>query len=178
MKGLFPAFIAVVFVVGVAALMYMGYNNSEVSLRNQGAAQQKVSEAVFDNTWKIIAQQANVAEEYRDSFEKIYPELMQGRYENMKNLLGAFVTESNPNFDTRLFEKLMVSIEAQRTVFTNEQKKLIDIKREHDNVRTLLPGSLFVGSRPPLEIKLVTSERTDRAFQTGRDNDTKLFDKK
>jgi hypothetical protein len=72
----------------------------------------------------------------------------------------------------------MTSIEAQRTSFTREQAKLIDLQREHNNLLQTLPSSIFVGGREPIEVKIVTSGKTNKSFATGEDNDVDLFDKK
>jgi hypothetical protein len=165
--------------LAIVAMSWISISNKEIRLRNQLNAQQKNMAVVFDNTWKIIEQQAGVATEYRDSFKDIYPQLMQGRYGNSRGgALMSWIQESNPNFDTKLFEKLSDSIEAQRTVFTREQQKAIDLKREHDNLRTAFPSSLVVGGRPEFELKLVTSAKTDAAFKTGQENDVSLFGNK
>ncbi|MGH9426000.1 MAG: hypothetical protein ACRD2L_06835, partial [Terriglobia bacterium] len=92
--------------------------------------------------------------------------------------LLSFITESNPNFDMKLYEKVSNSIEAQRTVFKRDQQKLIDLKREHDDLRGKIPGSLFVGGRPAIDIAIVTSSKTDASFKTGKEDDTKVFPKK
>jgi hypothetical protein len=167
---------SVVVAGGMGFMTYIEYSNSEVKLRAQAKAQQKNLENVFDNTWKIISQQAQVAESYKDAFAKIYPDIMQGRYGNARGgSLLSFVTEANPTFEVKLYDRLQVSIEAQRTNFTNEQTKLIDIKREHDVLRTTIPASWFIGSRPELDIVIVTSTKTDNAFKSGKDDDTDIF---
>jgi hypothetical protein len=173
--GAVGAGIVVLLVLGAIALfpMYINASNSEIGLRNQSKAQDRNMTVVFDNTFKIIQQQAGVTKEYKGAFAKIYPDLMKGR--NYGGELMKFVMEANPEFKTSMYEKLMDSIEIQRNVFTREQQKAIDIKREHDNLRTLFPTSLFVGSRPELEIRLVTSTKTEEAFNTGKDDDIDLF---
>jgi hypothetical protein len=161
-------------------LSYFSYSNKEIGLRNQLKAQQQSVQVVFDNTWKIISQTAEVSDQYKQTFSEVYPKIMEGRYGDPKERKGAllsFITESNPQFDTKLYEKVAVAIEAQRTIFTNEQKTLIDMKREHDNLRQLFPGSMFLASRTEFEIKLVTSSKTEKSFETGKDDDTKLFGK-
>jgi hypothetical protein len=45
---------------------------------------------------------------------------------------------------------------------------------EHDNMRETWPGSWVVGSRPKIDIVIVTSGHADKAFETGQDNDTDL----
>lgn len=168
-------------VLGVAVmvfLMYMSYSNSEVRLRNAVKAQQEANTTSFDTCWKIIQGQAQVADKYKDSFKEIYIGLMEGRHYEKGGELMKFITESNPNFDIRLFEKVSNSIEGQRTSFMRDQQKLIDLKREHDNVLTTMPGSFFVGSRPQVEIKIVTSTKTEKTFQTGKEDEIDVFNTK
>jgi hypothetical protein len=57
------------------------------------------------------------------------------------------------------------------------QKELIDYKREHDNLRKLFPSCIFVGSRPEIKIIIITSEKTENTFKTGKDNDVDVFGK-
>lgn len=179
MKGIaFKGIALVVILLAIVwAVNYVGYSNEEVALRNQFNAQQKVSTVVYDQVWKIIQQQAGVAGKYADDFKEIYPKLMEGRYGKGDGSLMKWVVEHNPNFDTSLYAKLMDSVEVQRTTFTETQKKLIDLKREHDNLRTVAPSSWFVGRRAELILQLVTSTKTENAFKTGKDDDVNLFKK-
>lgn len=175
------ALVVVGALVGVALigfLMYMSCSNSEIRLRNAVTAQQKANETSFDTCWKIIQGQAQVADKYKDSFKEIYIGLMEGRHYEKGGTLMKFITESNPTFDVKLFEKVANSIEGQRTAFMRDQQKLIDLKREHDNVLTTMPGSFFVGSRPPVEIKVVTSSKTEKTFETRKEDDVDVFQKK
>ena len=164
----------VVFFTGlIATTVWFSYSNGEIVLRTAISAQQKSCETVFDNTWKIISQKCQIADKYKDAFSKIYPELMEGRYKSGGGLMK-FVTESNPNFDVSLYKDVMTSIEAQRDMFTREQNKLIDLKREHDNLRLTFPSSVVCGNRPEVTIQIVTSSKTKEAFASGEDNDMKL----
>lgn len=161
--------------VGVtAALMYVSASNSEIRLRNQVVAQQTACEAYYDKLWKVLQQKAGVTDQYKDGFKEIYTELISGRYDD-QNLLFKFVTESNPTFDPSLYKDLMASIEGERNGFLMEQRRLIDLDREHKTMRAVFPGSLFVGSRPDVGITVVTSERTEQVFTEGQENDIELF---
>jgi hypothetical protein len=166
-------------VVGlVCVLVVVGYYNREQSLRNQFQAQEKANEVVFDQVWKTISQQAQVADGYKDAFRSVWAEIVKGTGGQAgQATLAVFVNRINPQFDAKLYLKLMNTVEGQRKEFANNQKKLIDLKREHDDLRTRFPSSLFVGGKPELELHLVTSDRTDEAFRTGRDNDTSLTGK-
>jgi hypothetical protein len=115
----------------ITALTYVSSSNSEISLKNHIEAQQKVCEAFYDKLWKIISQKAQVADQYKNAFKEIYPALIEGRYGNEKGgTLMKWIQESNPTFDVSLYKDLMSSIEAERTGFFMEQKKLIDLDRE------------------------------------------------
>jgi hypothetical protein len=171
------ACVAAVVVALVAARF--SYSNNEIRLRNRAEAQQKKCEIVYDETWKVIAQKAQVADSYKQAFQEIFPALMEGRYGNEKGgALMKFVTESNPNFDISLYKDLSNAIEAKRAVFTREQSELLTINQLHKDALTIAPSSFFVGGRPPLDIKLVTSTRTDTAFATGKDDDVSVFGNK
>lgn len=183
-KAIIIGVIGLIF-VGLLALIgtYISYNNKEAVLRNQITAQIKVNTAVYDEVWKVISQQAQVTDEYKESFKDIYTNIMQGRYSggSKDGSLMKWITEANPTFDSRLFEKLMVSIEALRAKFTNNQKTLADLKLQHDNLLDVFPGSFFlvtIGGKQKIDIPIVTSTRTENAFETRKDDDVGLFPKK
>ena len=164
---------------GIIGLMYWSANNNEISLRNHIEAQQKTCEAYYDKLWKIISQKAQVAEKYKDAFKEIYPALIEGRYGNEKGgTLMKWITESNPTFDVSLYKDLMSSIEGERAGFFMEQKKLIDLDREHKTLRQQFPASMFIGTRPDVKITIVTSSQTEAVYKTGKEDDINLFDKK
>lgn len=169
--------------VALLGLLYLSmsvsYTNDEIAIRKQVEAQQEKLHVVFDATWKIIQQKAEVADQYKDAFAKIYPELMAGRYGNSRGgALMSWVTESNPNFDVSLYRDLSNAIEGQRTNFANEQSRLVDMKREHDMLCEQWPGSMFLKDKDNIKIDVVTSAKTEDSFKTGQDNDTELFKKK
>jgi hypothetical protein len=178
MSNFIKALIVILIVVIIPVLgffgMYVTYHNKDAELRNLIETKQRDNTNVFDATWKIIKQQANVAEEYKDSFKEIYPELIAGRYSNDGGTMMKWIQEHNPEFDSSLYKQLMVSIESQRLLFMENQTRLLDFKREHDNLRTRIPSSFFV-SNIPIEVMIVTSSQTDQVFQTGKDDDVSLF---
>jgi hypothetical protein len=166
-------------VMGIIALvMSFYYPNKEIDLRTQTEAQQKKCEAYFDKMWKIIKQEAGVTEQYKDAFMEIYPKLIEGRYSQGDGSLMKWITESNPEFKTSLYEKLMQSIEIERTGFFNEQTRLIDINREHSALLQKKPSRWFISSdKKPIKIIVVTSSATDKAYATGKEDDVELFNK-
>lgn len=167
----------VVLLALTVVLMGIGYRNQEVGLRNQAAAQEKANTVIYDKVWKVIAQKAQISEKYKDSFKDIYKEIMAGRYagEAGKAPLFKWIQEQNPQFSVELYKDLSDAVEGNRAEFARVQNRLVDIKREHDNLRQKFPSSLFVGGRAELVIRIVISDKTERVFETGKDNEVELF---
>lgn len=174
--------LGVVVLLGVMfAFWAIGISNSEKKLYLTGKAAQQNCEVIFDNMWKTIKTEAGVTDQYKDGFKEIYVAMMNGRYANDANsgkeTLMKWIQESNPTFDSGIYVKLMNTIEGTRNGFTMEQKKLIDIDRQHKAMRVTFPNSLIIGGRPDLDIKLVTSAKTEQAYKTGQENDIDPFAK-
>lgn len=162
----------IIIMIGVSA------SNKEITLRSKISAQKQVCEAFYDKLWKIISQKAQVAEQYKEAFKEIYPKLIEGRYGNENGgTLMKWITESNPQFDISLYKDLMQSIEAERSGFFMEQKKLIDLNNEHRIIKQTFPNSIFIGSRPDIEITIISSELTKKVMETGQENDIEIFKK-
>lgn len=175
-KGAIIGIIGVI-LVAVFGVMYVSTSNTEIKTVNLFTAQQTTCEAYFDKMWKVLQQQASVADQYKDAFKEIYPSLIEGRYSNGGGQMMQWIQEHNPEFDPSLYGKLMNSIEAQREGFFNEQKKLISINNQHRNLLELFPSSMFVGSRDTLKLVVITSIKTKAVYESGEENDINLFSK-
>ena len=173
--GLAVAIMVICF-AGIAISMYFGYNNQEIRLRKQSDAQRDKIEGVYDKMWKIIQQKAQVADEYKEAFKEIYPDLIAGRYSNGGGLM-MWIQENNPNFDTSLYKDLMSSIEVYRTEFQKSQERMIDIIREHSTLITVYPSRWFIANKNPIEYTVISSTKSKQTMETGLDDDVDLFKK-
>jgi len=169
----------------IGTVMYVSTSNHEIDLREAVIAQQNTCEANFDKMYKVIAQLAQIPEKFADeskeAFMEIYPELMNGRYQNDRGgALMSWVAESNPNFDMAaigdLYMKLANAIEANRSEYFKEQKKLIDIRAEHSKLLKRFPGSFFLKNRQEIDITIITSAVTEEVYLNGQENDIDLFE--
>jgi hypothetical protein len=133
---------------------------------------------VFDRTWKVVQQQAQVTSQYKDDFREVYADIME-RSDGTEgsNRLLAFIQRVNPQFDSSLYGQLMSSIEANRRDFEREQKMLIDIDREHDQMFDVFPSNIILGmfNREKTDIQVVTSTKTQETFENGVEDDVSLF---
>lgn len=167
-------FIAVMTIVIVS--MNFSVQNSEIDLRETTISQNKRCEAYFDKMWKILKQKAGVTDQYKNAFKEIYPKLIEGRYSHGGGQLMQWVQESNPAFDVSLYKSLMKSIESERTGFFNEQSTLIDMQREHKVYLQKAPNRWFLeDTLKPVDIKIITSSKTEDVYKTGKENDIELF---
>lgn len=155
---------AIMLLVGV---MYVSYSNSEIGLRNAVVAKQKANEAVFDKTWKTIKQITQCKDDYKESFKEVMVGMMDKRYSGDRSALAKWVQESNIAPDPSIFTKVMNAIESNRGEFLSNQVALLDLNREHTDIVTKFPGSLL--GRSIIEVKIVTSSKTEEAFASGRE---------
>jgi hypothetical protein len=162
-----------VIVIGVTA------SNQEKRLRNAITAKQKDNQSQFDNMWKKISQVAQVTDGQKQALLEIFVQHAQARAgKGEDKALVKWIQESVPQVDTKTFAQLQNIIVSSRDAFTERQRELLDMKREHDNTIDLFPSSLFCGGRPKIDVIIVTSTRADEAFKTGKDDDTDVFQKK
>ena len=156
-------------------IMKISYENRNIELKEAIRGQQKSNEANFDKMFKTIAQVAQVSEKYRETFSKVYPEIISGRYSDKDGgSLMKFVTESNPNFDTKLYDKLISAIESNREDFFKEQQKLIDMNREHRTFIAKFPQNHLIKQSDTIGIVVVTSTNTQKTFSSGKEDDIKI----
>lgn len=156
-------------------VMYFHYNNREIALRKEAEAQQGKIESVYDTMWKTLKQEAGVTDQYRKTFEEIYPKLIAGRYSQEGGELMKFIQESNPEFDTRLYDKLMQSIEAQRAYFASSQQRMLDIIRERETLLEQMPSCWFISNKSKIEYEVISSTASKDTMVSRREDDVELF---
>jgi hypothetical protein len=180
-KTLIIGAIAVVAIIGLFVLFVgigaVSFYNKEVRLSNTISTKQEDNKNQMDAMWKIIDQNAQVAQEDRDTLTKLFTEYAAGR-SNDKAVFN-WVKEAVPNVSVNSdnFKVLMNTITAQRDGFKFRQTELLDFGREHDNLIREFPNNIYahIFGCKHIDVVIVTSTRTDNAFKTGQDNDTKLF---
>jgi hypothetical protein len=155
---------------------YRSTYDRNVELKNQFKAQKNVIAGNFDKMWKVLRDKGNVTENAAKAFKDIYVPMIEGRYSKGDGSLMKWVTEQNPQFDQSLYKDLSNSIEALRSEFETEQKKILAIKEQHDNLRQRFWSHMFLGDEPELEYQMITSTVTQEVVKTGKD-DMDLFGK-
>ena len=85
------------------------------------------------------------------------------------------IQESNPEFDTKLYDKLMQAIEVQRAYFASAQQRMLDIIRERETLIESMPSGWFVRNKNKIEYIVISSEVTQNIITTRREDNIELF---
>lgn len=173
-------------IIGIILLIIMsGFsfwystNQKEIKLRNLAQAEIEKVEIIHDEVFKVISQGAQVTREYRDGFEEIYVKIMEGRYSggSADGSLMKWIQENNPEFTPDLYKKLMIDIEVLRNKFANQQIKVKDLIREHNNLIQDPMKSIVLKNTEPIEYIVISSAVTKKVIETREDNEINLFEK-
>lgn len=164
--------------LGVGLLWGIGTYNRANSLLNTYEAKLKANTASFDNMFKTIDQSSQVTNKQKDALKEIFTSYASARTTggSQDGSLMKWVQESIPNVDVSVYKTLMNTITSARESWTMRQLELVDIAREYNLLLSQFPTNVLLNSLgfKKLDPKVVTSSRTDKAFETGRDDDTKL----
>ena len=166
--------VAAVAILLVLLIMFFTYNNKEIYLRKEADAQRKKIESTHDTMWKVITQKAEVSDKYRETFERVYPEIIAGRYSDGSSAMK-WIQEANPNFDTSLYNDLMQAIEIQRTHLHNAQTRMLDVIRERASLIESYPSRWFITNKSEIEYEVISSTKTHNVVETRVDDDVNVF---
>ena len=171
--------------VGTLAVLGIGY----VSVHNTCNAKEATlmatkdqSKSVYDNFWKKVKEVAQVPAEYSKDMGDTYAKIMNARYGNSNKVMMNWIKEANPNFDSSMYTKVQQVVESGRNDFQDSQKQMIDQVRDYKTYVNSMPTSFFAGLAGYPKIKwedfeVLTSERTDDAFKTHKDQAVDVFGK-
>ena len=173
-KGLLITLVVLVVVGGALLWWGVDVSNTEKKLVNKIEAQQEATEVFYTKLWEILKSKAGVTEEYAEQFKEIQFGIMEGRYSTGGEMMK-WIQEANPEFDASLYKDLMNSIEGERNGFFIEQKKLVDMEKQHKDMLEVFPKSVILKNRDAVEITVLKNVATKEAFETGTDSSPELF---
>lgn len=154
--------------------------NGFVRAENGIKAQYSQNQNNYDNMVKKIREIAQVPEMYAEDLKKVYDSAIKGRYgADGSRAMFQWLKEQNPSLDPSLYAKIQQVIESGRNEFMNDQKALLDKKRVYENSFQQFPASVIAGmfGFPRIDLSkydIVTSDATQRAFDTKRDEPLQL----
>lgn len=170
--------LALLTIIGGSIVMAsISYRNQEQILRTDIEDQQRKIEANFDKMWKVISQKVQILDKYSDDFKEVAKGYVQGRYgKDGSQAMFQWLKEHNVNIETSLYQEMMVTIESNRVSFEREQRVLSEMAAQHKKFYVTFPSNMFVQGSP-VQIQIISSEKTKQVIESGQENDTELFKK-
>jgi hypothetical protein len=172
----------VILVLGAGACASMvGMNNNLVTQEAGIKAQYKQNQNNYDNMWKKFREASQVPKQYKNDLKEVYDSAIQQRYgKNGSQAMFQWLKEHNPNFDSSMYTHLQQLVEAGRNSFEANQKMLLDKRRQYEVDLNIFPNSMVAGflGFPKIDLDkydIVTSERTEEAFETKKAEEVQLF---
>ena len=173
-------FVAVLIFGGSFAGCVLGFRSDCIHQENGIVAQYDQDRNNYDNMWKKFREMSQVNAQYADDMKKVFDSAIQGRYgADGSKAMFQFIKEHNPQLDSATYVKLQAAIEAGRNSFEADQKQLLDRKREYKDLlgsTRALAANIFLGF-PRIDMNkydIVTSGRTEKAFEDKKDDEIKL----
>lgn len=170
-------------VLALAALAVMVFVNAN---NTANAFDQKVkyewgnNKQILANYGNKVMDAAQVPSMARDDIARVAEGALRGRYgaEGSKAIIQA-ITEQNPTVPAGLYENLQRIIEAGRNEFQTSQQRLGDIKRSYETALGSFPQGFIMKAlgypKVPLDTyNIVTSDRAEKSFETGREGPLEL----
>ena len=190
---------AAVFIVGLCTFgSYVSFHNTAVSLEKTTTTQFMDNKNTYDAMWKTVKEQAQIPDKYKNDFKEVLAADVGPKYKG-KDPMMMWSNDRNINLDPGMYQRLMTTIAAGRADFKRGQKELLDKQRSYGYHLDSFSGSIWKGftsfpnelegERAPnkdmdgdgiltaLDYKIVTSKRTEAAFETGEDAPIDVFDK-
>jgi len=164
-----------VFVLGLGGVFWgVGVSNSEKKLRNKIEMQQEATEIFYTKLWEVLKTKAGVANEYAEQFKEIQLGVMEGRYSQGGEMMK-WIQEAGVELSPELYADVMNSIEGERNGFFIEQKKLLDMNKQHKDMLVTFPKKVVLKNREAIEVTVLKNSVTKEAFETGTDQSPELF---
>lgn len=170
-------------VFGTIGLTVAGLNNTLASQEEGLKAQYKQNQNNYDNYFKKLKETAQVPDQYVEQLRRVYADALKGRYgDGGAKAVFQAVAEQNPNVDAALYKQVQQVIESGRNSFQADQKTLLDKKRVYETQLRVFPANLVARALgyPTVDLArydIVTSDETDRAFETKKSAPVNVFGK-
>lgn len=175
LKVLIGVLVAGLIVGGSLAVTLISTHNNLASLEQSVIAQYDQNKNSYDSMYKSVFETAGVTTKYAKEFKETYDGMMTGRYgDEGSQALFQMITESNPTLDSSLYKTIQQTITSNRESFKADQKMLVDKKNIYVLTMRQFPTNVVASLLGYPKVKLsdygiVTSSRTEGAFQTGKD---------
>lgn len=197
-KGKIIAIVVPAVVALVLVFKSLGWYNEAVSLEKTTKAQYLDNKNEYDAFWKKVKEVAQVPERYKDDFKEVLVAETSAKFgEGGSEAMMQWFKDREINFDAGQYQKIQNVIESGRNDFKRAQSLLLDKQRKYEVHLEKAFGSLVSGIfGMPKEVRgelaprsdrdgdgiltvldypIVTSKKTEKAFDAGEDEAIDVF---
>lgn len=174
---------SIALVAGSFVLYGVGVYNQANSYEQALVAEQANNKNILSNYGKKVAESVQVPAMQRDDFVKVVKAQMEGRYgPNGSGATMQWIKENNVALDSKVYTSIQRMIESGRNEFSTGQTKLISIKQEYTTVLGSVPRGFVMKlvGYPKVNLNdfnIVSDDRTDKAFETHKEEAIQLRSK-
>lgn len=155
----------------------IGSMNSYTRLENLAKATQVDNTNVLGNTRKSIREAAGVSDKEVEALTKIITGYADARGQNTagsgQTVTVGMVREAVPNItEVKTLTNLQNIVVAGRKDWQHSQTRLLEIKRQADDMIGMFPTGMILKmlGKQEIQVVIVTSAETKENFRTGEDN--------
>ena len=149
-------FIGLPFGVVMAVSSYV-YNKKERELRNEAEAHRKILESTYDHIWGEIKRHCGISEEYRRSFNNVYPNLLDRDMDD--DTMLNWILDCNLDFDPEEYPVVLENIEEDRKKFVAHQRSMMTIIREHRDLMQKRLGRMVIKNKSAIRYVPIETNR-------------------
>lgn len=190
--------VVLVLLIGLCSI-YINFHNRCVELEAAAAAQYQSNQNTYDSMWKTIKETAQVPDKYKDDFKELIAAEVPAKYgPGGSRAMMQWFNDRDLKLPENLYGRIQDVIEGNRAAFKSSQELLLDEQRAYrahldrfgHGLLARLGGfpRAVAGIHAPnrdtdgdgkltvFDYEIVTSDRTQRAFETSRDDEVRVFD--
>lgn len=169
---------AIILTVLVIVFGAFNFRSTSISLKRHYETQYQANKSSYDNMWKKFREMVQITDLQAEQLKDIYTNMITGRYQGNENLLFQAVSENNPQM-ADVYTSIQTQIAADRNSFNNEQKKVLDKAMQYNVYieKHFIFNMIFNFEQIDTSTLIITSEKTERAFEDKKADEIDLLDR-
>lgn len=155
----------------------IGTYNEAASQKNLYNMKVKDNTSEFDNMAKQIFQAIGIADTKKESFKEVYGLWAKSGTPEDSGKMMLWLKQATPDLKGMdIYDKAMDIMVGSRNGWTMRQKELVQIATTYNDSMVRFPKGPFLKlfGFELIDPKVITSSRTEKAFETGKDDDVGL----
>lgn len=173
------ALIIAVICAGSLFSTYTGTHDKAVKFESNIKRLNDASKSQLSNFTLTLRDKAQIPEMYTKDLQSVIGTYFEGRGKQDITMVKSFMQQHMPKFDTKLYEDLMITINAGRAEFNNIQQQKIDQCADYQAFRQGFWSSKFMPAQYPSRnieklCQVISDGQTNEAFETGVQESIKL----